>query len=446
MARDFINNSSSNYLKFTYTGWTWNASVTRSILMWLYIDESKVVAGSNNYMVDFVTNLTAYGRFYISAHTPGVSTSFLVKQQNNGTDTNDGPIVIPSGYDKTWIPCLIVWDRTATFPTMKLYIRYAGTTYSMTSTQGAGKIAVAGDPSVYLGTDYVHSASRWANQIAEVCMWDTEISQASFETYLTSTPNPTLYAPGNVLGYWSLHESDPTTGLANQVGVLDNFTEIGTVPAVTNHPTVDRIGVAGNVPLILNAGNWDQLYINSQDSISLDLSAAFDANGGTILATGGYAETLTGDDVSDIGLSLDVDTGIVSGTVDATASTVSPITVYFTAENENGASSELPVTFTVRPAIRITATDNKALKLEDCDTTPLINPVGATTRYGVFTSIYPDLFGNTWVAGGTGVQISNGEIIITAHDDTVEINDVGYIIFYDETEEFVTPPLPFTYK
>ena len=108
-------------------------------------------------------------------------------------------------------------------------------------------------------------------------------------------------------------------------------------------------GGGGDPPVPL-VSTYEKEIINSQTGLSYDTSALFNANGGTILATGGYA--ISGDTLP-TGWTYDADTGELAIDANADDSTNSPYSFSITAENEYDVSDPIAVTINVYTAVRI---------------------------------------------------------------------------------------------
>jgi VCBS repeat-containing protein len=319
------------------------------------------------------------------------------------------------------------------------------------------------DPSASIGGPYtvtITATDPWGATTSQIFTWNVaNPAPTAVDDNFTTTENAT--ASGNVLTHGTV-DSDP-----------DGDTL--TVSAVN--------GVAGNVGASVTGSNGGTFTVGSTGAMTFNPGTAFndlavgetrttsvtytvsDGEGGTDTATVTYTVTGTNDaptstgiatqnssdsgsvslnvsgnfsdpDGSDVlvfndggtlppGLSIDPNTGLITGTIDPSASVGGPYTVTITATDPSGAQTSQTFTWNVTNPAPVANNDSAAIT-ENASTggNVLTTGAGADTDPDGDALIVTQVDGVSVVAGPTGTAVigSNGGTFVVSHDGTWTFN------------------------
>jgi hypothetical protein len=129
-----------------------------------------------------------------------VNDQFLSKQANStGNDTAAYAATLGE-YDGVWVPIVATFENTTTW---NIFVEVIGNSGTKTASRDPGPLGEVGIGHAPNG------AAHWINNIAEVAIWDGELSDANITEYMNGLAASQIDA-SNLIGYWPLDTNNAT--------------------------------------------------------------------------------------------------------------------------------------------------------------------------------------------------------------------------------------------
>jgi len=195
--------------------------------------------------IDWIATLNkdANNDEYITLQTSATADRIDVRQ----ADASSGEAAFHTSsvgeYDGVWVPVVGTFESTTTW---NIFVELITNTHERSGSRDPGAMGV-----ISIGDNPAGSA-HWINKIAEVAMWDAELSNANVTNYLNGNIASGIDA-SNLFGYWAFDTDRDTEGTYLNAGndATGDLTITNAVYAA-DHPTIISGGI---IPQIMHHRN-----------------------------------------------------------------------------------------------------------------------------------------------------------------------------------------------